>query len=60
MGFAREMGDDRALTDAFVGMYVNRRTLDYGEDGREAVRRFLQEGFEAGLIEVEPRVEYLP
>jgi 1,4-dihydroxy-6-naphthoate synthase len=39
-------------------MYVNRRTLDVDEDGRESVRRFLDRGYEAGLIEVEPRVEF--
>jgi 5,8-dihydroxy-2-naphthoate synthase len=37
-------------TDEFVGMYVNQRTLDYGEDGRRAVQLFLDRGFEAGLI----------
>ena len=32
-------------------MYVNSRTIDYGPDGREAVRRFLREGQEIGLVE---------
>jgi 1,4-dihydroxy-6-naphthoate synthase len=31
-------------------MYVNSRTLDYGEDGRRAVQLFLDRGFEAGVI----------
>ena len=31
-------------------MYVNELTLDYGERGRTAVRRFLGEAFERGLI----------
>ena len=39
MQFARDL--DTQLADKFVGMYVNERTLDYGEDGREAVRRLL-------------------
>jgi 1,4-dihydroxy-6-naphthoate synthase len=43
-GLAREAGDE------FVGMYVNQRTVDYGEEGRAAVRRLLGEGFERGLI----------
>jgi 1,4-dihydroxy-6-naphthoate synthase len=43
-------GLDPAQTDEFVGMYVNRRTLDYGEDGRRAVQLFLDRGHEAGLI----------
>jgi 1,4-dihydroxy-6-naphthoate synthase len=43
-------GLDEAQTDAFVGMYVNQRTLDYGEDGRRAVQLFLDRGHEAGII----------
>ncbi len=43
-------GLDRRQADEFVGMYVNARTLDYGEDGRRAVRLFLERGHEAGLI----------
>jgi len=48
MQFGR--GLDRTDTDRFVGMYVNQLTLDYGERGREAVRRFLGEAAEKGLI----------
>ncbi len=40
----------REQADTFVGMYVNRRTVDYGEEGREAVRRLLREGYEQGVI----------
>ena len=43
-------GLTREQTDRFVGMYVNRRTLDYREDGREAVRRFLRLGVAQGLV----------
>ncbi len=43
-------GLDRARTDRFVGMYVNELTLDYGERGREAVRRFMGEAHEKGLV----------
>ena len=46
--FARDMGRD--LADRFVGMYVNHWTLDYGERGRESIRRFLGRAFERGLI----------
>ena len=50
--YALEFG--RGLTaeegDEFVGMYVNDRTLDYGEEGRKAVQVFLDRGFEAGLV----------
>lgn len=56
MQFARDL--DTPLADQFVGMYVNQRTLDYGEDGKEAIRRLLTSGYEAGIISVEPRVEF--
>jgi 1,4-dihydroxy-6-naphthoate synthase len=36
--------------DQFVSMYVNARTLDYGEDGRRAVRMLLDEAYRAGII----------
>jgi len=52
-------GLDRAQTDRFVGMYVNSRTLDYGEDGREAVRRFLARGVAAGLVPAGPDPEFV-
>jgi 1,4-dihydroxy-6-naphthoate synthase len=46
--YARDM--DVALADKFVGMYVNDWTLDYGERGRAAIRRLLDEGHRAGII----------
>ncbi len=46
--FAR--GLDPAKTDAFVGMYVNDFTVDYGPVGRAAVQRLLDEARAAGLI----------
>jgi len=54
--YARDMGKDKA--DKFVGMYVNDYTLDYGEKGRAAVRRFLDEGRRLGLITVPARAEW--
>jgi 1,4-dihydroxy-6-naphthoate synthase len=56
MQFARDL--DPQLADRFVGMYVNKRTLDYGEDGKEAIRQLLDMGYRAGVIAVEPRVEF--
>jgi len=56
-GFGR--GLDRGLADRFVGMYVNDRTLDYGEDGRAAVAELLRRGHEAGLIDRAPRVDFV-
>ncbi len=57
MQFARDL--DSQLADKFVGMYVNERTLDYGPDGREAVRWLLDMGHKAGIIPKTPRVEWV-
>ena len=46
--FNRGIGDER--TDTFVGMYVNRWTVDYGARGRHAVQKLLDRGHEAGVI----------
>ncbi|HEX7052049.1 MAG TPA: MqnA/MqnD/SBP family protein [Longimicrobiales bacterium] len=51
-------GLDPAQTDEFVGMYVNPRTLDYGEDGRRAVQLFLDRGHAAGVIPERVVVEF--
>jgi 1,4-dihydroxy-6-naphthoate synthase len=56
MQFARDL--DPQLADKFVGMYVNERTLDYGSDGREAVRRLLDMGHKAGIIPQPARVDF--
>jgi 1,4-dihydroxy-6-naphthoate synthase len=55
--YARDM--DKSLADRFVGMYVNEWTLDYGERGREAVRRLLEEGHRAGIIPNPVNVEFV-
>jgi 1,4-dihydroxy-6-naphthoate synthase len=57
MQFARDL--DTQMADRFVGMYVNERTLDYGEDGKEAVRRLLEMGYRAGIIPHQPMVEFV-
>lgn len=41
---------DRKLADQFVGMYVNNWTLDYGDRGRAAVRKLLDEAAKAKII----------
>ncbi len=55
--YARDM--DVELADKFVGMYVNDWTLDYGERGRAAVRRLLDEGHRAGVIPTPTAVEFV-
>lgn len=57
MQFAREL--DTRTASRFVSMYVNERTLDYGADGREAIRTLLQRGYESGIIPVAPRVDFV-
>jgi 1,4-dihydroxy-6-naphthoate synthase len=47
------------LADRFVAMWVNDLTLDYGERGKEGVRRLLQEGFEKGIIKNQVEVEFV-
>jgi len=43
-------GIDEDTNEEFVRMYVNDRTIDYGREGREAVRLFLERGQEVGLV----------
>jgi 1,4-dihydroxy-6-naphthoate synthase len=56
MEYARDL--DTETADRFVGMYVNERTLDYGEDGRRAVQLLFDRAFEAGLIPKRIRAEF--
>jgi len=55
--YARDMGRD--LADKFVGMYVNHWTLDYGDRGRESIRRFLGQAFERGIIPHRQELEFV-
>jgi 1,4-dihydroxy-6-naphthoate synthase len=57
MQFARDL--DPRLANRFVSMYVNERTLDYGPDGREAIRKLLDLGHERGIIPIAPQVEFI-
>ena len=44
-------GIDDETNKEFVSMYVNDRTIDYEDEGRSAVRQFIKEGQELGLID---------
>jgi 1,4-dihydroxy-6-naphthoate synthase len=51
--FAKKWGrgiDDQTNKE-FVGMYVNNRTIDYGKEGRDAIRLFLKEGQKIGMVD---------
>ncbi len=53
---------DEDTNEEFVRMYVNERTIDYGEEGREAVRLFIERGQQVGLIrgDFDPRgIEFI-
>ena len=56
--FAKKWG--RGIDDdtnrKFVTMHVNDQTIDY-QDGRESIRKFIQEGQNIGLIRPEFDVE---
>ena len=57
MQFAREMDAD--LADKFIGMYVNKWTLGYGEKGKQAVQELIERGTKAGLLPGPSSVEFL-
>lgn len=55
--FARDMDSD--LADQFVGMYVNERTLRYGDDDKRAIAELLNRGYAAGVIPHSPKLDFL-
>jgi 1,4-dihydroxy-6-naphthoate synthase len=57
MQFARDL--DTNLANRFVGMYVNERTLNFGNDGREAIRKLLDMGYERGIIPHKADVDFV-
>jgi len=57
MQFARDL--DSSLANRFVSMYVNDRTLDYGPEGRKAIRKLLDLGHERGIIPIAPLVDFV-
>jgi 1,4-dihydroxy-6-naphthoate synthase len=57
MQFARDM--EQEVADKFVGMYVNKWTLGYGEKGRRAVREFLKRGAQAGIIPEAGKIDFI-
>jgi len=57
MQFARDL--DPTLANRFVGMYVNERTLNYGEDGRVAIKKLLDMGYDRGIIPHKANVDFV-
>jgi len=54
--FARDL--DSTTADRFIGMYVNERTLDYGQEGRKAVQLFFDKAYEVGVIPKPVKAEF--
>ncbi|MDP7062721.1 MAG: ABC transporter substrate-binding protein [Planctomycetota bacterium] len=59
--YSLQFGRDLTLeqADEFIAMYVNERTLDYGDDGREAIRLFLERAHKMGLIPSMPQLDFV-
>jgi 1,4-dihydroxy-6-naphthoate synthase len=57
LAYARDM--NRQLAGKFIGMYVNEFTRDYGEIGRAAIRRFLDDAHDKGYIGVPIELEFV-
>jgi len=57
MQFARDM--ETELADQFVGMYVNKWTLGYGEKGKRAVQELITRGTSSGILPGPDTVEFL-
>lgn len=55
--FARDLPPE--LADRFVGMYVNKRTLEYGEDGKEAVRKILDLAYQQKIIPHQVNLDFI-
>jgi 5,8-dihydroxy-2-naphthoate synthase len=56
MQFARDM--EVEVADKFVGMYVNNRTLGYGETERKAVQLLLDMGHQKKIIDQPVKLEF--
>ena len=56
MQFARDMEEE--VADKFVGMYVNDRTLNYGQAERRAIQLLLDMGHQKKIINQPVRIEF--
>jgi len=55
--FGRNLGTEKV--DQFISMYVNDFTIDWGENGRNAVRELLKRGTEAGILPEVDEIEFV-
>jgi len=52
-------GLSRDIADKFVGMWVNDRTVEMGEEGKNAIREFLKQGEAKKLIPPVGEIEFV-
>lgn len=52
-------GMEKKTVDEFVGMYVNRRTIDLSEDARTSIRLFLERGAERGIVPAVEKIDFV-
>jgi 1,4-dihydroxy-6-naphthoate synthase len=52
-------GLDMQRIDRFIGMYVNELTLDYGTEGKQAVRKLFSEAYKKKIIPDRVSVEFV-
>jgi 1,4-dihydroxy-6-naphthoate synthase len=52
-------GLDTQRVDRFIGMYVNELTLDYGVEGKQAVRKLLSEAYKKKIIPERVALEFV-
>jgi 1,4-dihydroxy-6-naphthoate synthase len=52
-------GLDTQRIDRFIGMYVNELTLDYGTEGKQAVKKLLQEAYKKKIIPERVALEFV-
>lgn len=52
-------GLSKEVADKFVGMWVNDRTVDMGEEGQKAIREFLKQGEQKKLIPTVGEIEFV-
>lgn len=57
--YARELENDNTLVDKFVRMYVNDYTVDYGDDGRLAIKKLFQMAVDKGLVAEMPNLDFI-
>jgi 1,4-dihydroxy-6-naphthoate synthase len=58
LDFGRGLDEERG--DAFVGMYVNELTRDYGDEGRAAVSELFERADAIGAYDAPVRIEWAP